>query len=98
MTHKIFWQPRFTKGFKTSFKELCPTEKWRIMGFIRNIAITEKPTEMYAHTPCEKCPPNFFLFGISDDGLGNKGIEIQVWLDEKTGTGWFLRCRKASKP
>jgi hypothetical protein len=67
------------------------------MGFMRNVAIIKDPRKIYEYSICHDCPPDFFLFGISDDGLGNKGIEVQVWLDRKTETAWFLKCRKANK-
>jgi len=34
------------------------------------------------------------LFGISDDGLGNKGIEIEVWLNRESSTLFFMKCKK----
>lgn len=66
---------------------------WRVDGFIRNVIYAKEPREIYNHTPCVNCPPDFVLFGLSDNGLGKKGIEIQCWLDKKTGTIWFLKCR-----
>ena len=37
------------------------------------------------------------LFDISDDGLGNKGIEILTWIDNNTNAITFLQCRKTTK-
>ncbi|CAE6488990.1 hypothetical protein [Candidatus Nitrosotenuis uzonensis] len=97
-TPKVFWSIQFTNGFKKSFAGLTELEQWRVRGFLRNIVHIKDPTKVYHHTACENCPPDFHLFGLSDDGLGNSGIEIQVWLHKKTQTAWFLKCRKATKP
>jgi hypothetical protein len=96
--HKIFWSLQFTNGFKKAYTNLGHLEQWRVKGFIQNVVLIKEPTEVYHHTPCEDCPPDFHLFGLSDDGLGNKGIEIQIWLNHKANTAWFLKCRKAMKP
>ena len=94
---KIFWSVRFTTGFHKSFKILCPLDMWRIEGFIRNIVYLKDPRKIHYYTICHDCPPQIALFGISDDGLGNKGIEILTWIDDKSKMITFLQCKKANK-
>lgn len=99
MAHpKLFWSLQFTNGYKKSFRSLSENDKWRVRGFIRNIVNVKEPTLVYQHTVCKECPPDFYLFGLSDDGLGNKGIENQVWINRKEKIIWFLKCKKAVKP
>ena len=71
---------------------------WRMDGFIRNIVYVKDPRRVYNYTICLDCPPKIALFGISDDGLGHKGIEVLTWLDDKTKMITFLQCRKEEKP
>ncbi len=94
---EIYWSLRFTRGFQNSYRLLSDFNIWRVDAFIRNVIYVRDPTKIYEHTPCKNCPPNFLLFGISDDGLGHKGVEIQVWLDTKTKTIWFLKCTMGKK-
>jgi len=95
---KLFWSLQFTKGFQRSYRNLSELDMWRVDGFIRNVIYAKDPTHVYHHTPCVNCPPDFHLFGLSDNGLGSKGIEIQLWLQKSTNTIWFLKCRLAKKP
>lgn len=94
---KLFWSIQFTRGFQAAFHDLSDLDQWRAKGFIRNIVFMKNPPAVYNYTKCKKCPPDFYLFGISDDGLGNKGIEFQVWLHRKSNTLWFLKCKKRIK-
>lgn len=94
---KIYWSVRFTTGFHKSFQSLCDLDKWRMGGFIRHIVYAKDPRKVFHYTKCHDCPPQIALFGISDDGLGHKGIETLTWLDDKTDMITFLQCRKVDK-
>lgn len=73
-------------------------DKWRLDGFIRNITTVKNPVRYYEGTKCTDCPPQIHLFGISDDGLGHKGIEVQAWIDKDCKLIVFLDCKKKRKP
>jgi len=98
MKDKIFWELVLTTGFKSNFSKLNELDKWRVRFFIRNVAHFKDPTKFYNTTKCKKCPHSVLLFGISDDGIGNKGIEVQIWIRNTRKELIFLKCRKAKKP
>ena len=54
--------------------------KWRLQHFITNMAQTEKPLNKWNHKTCPT-HKDFHLFGLNDDGLGNKRLEVLVQLD-----------------
>ena len=91
-----FWAIELTIGFKNDFLKLNDKDMWRVSGFLRNVVYANDPTEMYEITECADCPPSVVLFGLSDDGLGNKGIEIQVWINKKFNILHFLKCNKTT--
>ena len=98
MKNKIFWELILTTGFKSYFSKLDKHDKWRIRFFIRNVAQFKDPVKFYNTTKCKDCPNSVLLFGISDDGIGNKGIEVQIWMRNTRKELIFLKCIKVKKP
>jgi len=98
MKPKKYWGIRLTTGLKSDFSKLSESDQWRVRNFVRSVVHIKDPVKFYKTTKCPNCPPSVRLFGISDDGLGNKGIEVQVWLRNPRNELIFLKCRKAEKP
>ena len=55
--------------------EIADLSKWRLQYFIKNLVETNSPLSKWNH---ETCPTHqsFHLFGLNDDGLGNKKLEV----------------------
>lgn len=98
MKPRTYWGIRLTKGLKSDFSKLNEIDQWRVRNFVRSVAHIKDPAKFYNTTKCRNCPPSVCLFGISDDGLGNKGIEVQIWIRNSKKELIFLKCRKAEKP
>ncbi len=80
---KPYWKLGKIPSFKTDFKKLTCYEQWvtgKTIGFMLNL---KDPKKAYLYTNCDDCVPDLHLFGILDDGIGNKGLELQIYLDEK---------------
>lgn len=80
---KLFWKLNKIPSFKKDFQKLSSYERWRIGKTIETMLYTKDPPKVYQFTKCEDCREGLYLFGILDDGLGNKGFELQVYLDKK---------------
>jgi hypothetical protein len=59
---------------------------------------TKDPSKVYKFTNCDDCIEDLYLFGCHDDGLGNKGLEIQVYLDRKRKVLSPITVRKVNQP
>ena len=53
------------------------------------------PTRHYENTACNT-DPNLRLFGIQDDGVGNKGLGLQVYLDRERYVLYPMRVYAAT--
>jgi len=80
---KLFWKLGKIPSFKSDFEKLPPYEKWVVGKTIRSMLYMKDPTRVYRCTICNDCNPVLYLFGILDDGIGNKGFELQISLDKK---------------
>ena len=54
----------------------------------------KNPAKAYHYTRCDECTPDLYLFGISDDGFGNKGLELQIHLDKQRNVLAPITVRK----
>lgn len=95
-TSKIYWKIQFTTGFKKSYLNLSEKDKWRAKHFLNEIRYVKDPRRHYSYTVCKKCPPSYCLFGVGDDGLGNKGIEVLIIM-AKNNVLLGLVCKKKIK-
>ena len=96
-SHKQYWQiGRHPKEdvFKTCFLKLKPEHKWRVHHSINNVMLYSKdPVKVIKHKICEECKDGLVLFGLADDGVGNKGVELMVFLNYKKHVLYPIFCR-----
>jgi hypothetical protein len=93
MNSKIYWKVQFTKGFKKSYLNLSEKDKWIVKHFLNDIRYLKDPRKHYLYSVCDDCPPSYCLFGVSDDGLGNKGLDVLIII-AKNDTLLGLVCKK----
>jgi|APSaa5957512535_1039671.scaffolds.fasta_scaffold16658_6 hypothetical protein len=80
--------------FKARFQKLKPVHQWRVMRTLNdNMRYNKDPTKTYKHEECKECKKGLFLFGVADDGLGNKGVELMVFFDFKKKVLYPIFCR-----
>ena len=80
---KPFWKLGKVSSFRSDFKKLTPYAQWVVGNTIRSMLSVKDPARVYRYTICDDCTPDLYLFGILDDGMGNKGLELQIHLDKK---------------
>ncbi|MBS1267840.1 MAG: hypothetical protein MAG458_00553 [Nitrosopumilus sp.] len=70
--------------FRTRFQKLKPEYQWRVHHAINTVMRYSKdPLKTYKHEICKECKDGLYLFGIADNGLGHKGVELMLFLDYK---------------
>ncbi len=84
---RVFWDLQLTKGFKKSYGKLSLKDKWVVTHFLNHIRYLKDPKKHYEYQTCKDCPPNYCLFGVSDDGLGNKSVSVLIIIQDKTLVG-----------
>ncbi|GEM_PF-6290022 len=80
---KPYWKLGKIPSFRADFLKLQPYSQWRVSKTILNMLYLKDPTKIYYYTNCDDCLPDLHLFGIQDDGIGNKGIELQIYIDKQ---------------
>ncbi len=97
---KLFWKLIiYDNDFLSSLSnpgEISDLSKWRLQYFVKNLVETNSPLSKWHH---ETCPTHksFHLFGLNDDGLGNKKLEILIQLDFDTKTLTFCMIEEIDK-
>ena len=81
MTSKIRWEERQFNLFQTTFLELSPYEQWVVTHTITSMIRQKDPRRRHEYVTCHDCMPGMYLFGVVDDGVGNKGVALQIHLD-----------------
>jgi len=95
---KRYWKLNKIISFKSDFRKLStPYEKWLVGKIIEHMLSVKDPSKVYQFTRCTDCREGLYLFGIKDDGLGNKGLELQVYLDRKKKILSPITVRKVLK-
>ena len=56
------------------------------------------PTAVYHNEVCDECRPNFYIFGIHDDGVGNKKLTLQIYIDKEEKILYPMSVYKAKMP
>ncbi len=67
-------------GKQTLVPKISDLSVWRLQYFIKNLVNSENPLDKWNHTTCDLYK-DFHLFGLNDDGLGNKQLEIVIQVD-----------------
>lgn len=80
---KSFWKLGKVSSFKTDFQKLSRYGQWIVGKTIESMLLMKNPARAYHYVRCDDCMDDLYLFGILDDGIGNKGYEIQIYLDKK---------------
>lgn len=80
----MFWKiikynTDFTKSLENP-NEISELSKWRLQYFIKNLALETNPLHIWNHKTCPT-HKEFHIFGLNDDGLGNKKLEVLIQLD-----------------
>ena len=80
--------------FKTCFQKLKLQHQWVLHHELNDgFCYAKDPTRIYNHKVCKECKEGMFLFGIADDGVGNKGVEVMIFLDYKKNILHPIFCR-----
>ena len=95
---KRYWKLNQILSFKSDFEKLPGYEQWCVNKHLMNMIGMKDPSKKYQFTRCNDLRKDLYLFGIADDGLGNKGIELQVYLDRKNKVLSPITVRKILKP
>lgn len=78
------WRRGIFPPFKQDFDKLTPKEQWIVEKIIPAMLHQNDPTQHYQNTICKDCLlDDCYLFGVSDDGGGNKGVALQIHLDRQ---------------
>ena len=94
---KPYWKLGKISSFKTDFKKLTPYGQWVTGRIIGEMLYLKEPQKTYQYTKCDECIPNLYLFGLLDDGIGNKGLELQIYLDSKRNILAPITVRKVNR-
>ena len=95
---KRYWKLNKIISFKSDFQKLSSSyEKWRVGKTLEYMLSMKDPSKVYKFARCDECREGLYLFGIVDDGLGNKGFELQVFLDRKKKILSPITIRKVLK-
>ncbi len=92
---KIIWDIAKIPSFKKDFTKLSLKEKWVVSQSVNAMRYVKDPSKLFPYPQCDSCPPNMYLFGVSDDGVGNKGLEIQIVIGKETKILYPFNCRKS---
>ena len=85
----MFWVSiKYLDEFLVEKEKISDLSKWRLEYFIKNIAQTDSPLDKWMHETCHN-HTDFHLFGLNDDGLGNKRLELLLQLDFENRTIGF---------
>ena len=95
---KRYWKLNKIPSFKSDFQKLSSYEHWCINKIIPLMLSMKDPSKVYEFIICEDGIKDLYLFGIADDGLGNKGIELQIYLDRSKKILSPITVRKVTKP
>ncbi len=80
---KHYWKLVRVPSFKTDFEKLNPYGKWLVGKIIESMLQTKDPVRTYCHVTCDEYIPDLYLFGVLDDGVGNKKFGLQIYLDKE---------------
>ena len=91
----MFWKiikfdPDFSKTFKNN--EISDLGRWRFSCFFKTIINSKNPLKIWYHKTCSSYTA-FHLFGLNDDGGGNKRLEVVVKLDFESRMLQFCMIR-----
>ena len=95
--NNISWVLRIG-DFPVYYWKLNKRERWTVDHTLEGMCRQNDPTKFYQSTICDECEPNTHLFGILNDGLGNKGLELQVKVDKQTRVLSPMLVRRIQHP
>ena len=82
--NNISWVLNIVDGFLVYYNKLNKRGRWVVDHTLEGMCRQNDPTKFYQNTICDDCIPGMYLFGILDDGLGHKALEMQVHIDKQT--------------
>lgn len=94
----FYWKLGKIPSFPPDFQKLTSYEQWIVGKTIEQMRMMKDPSKIYNFTKCVDCMDDLYLFGCVDDGVGNKGIEIQIYLDRTKNVLAPITVRKVTKP
>ena len=95
---KFYWKLGKFPDFEKDFRKLDPYPQWITGKIIENMKTVKNPLRAYPlHKKCSDCDDDVYLFGMLDDGLGHKGLELQINLDKKKKILTPITVRKVKR-
>ncbi len=91
---KIFWEISKKPLFLSDSLSLGLYETWVLGKHLGAMERMRDPSESYQHVKCDESVTDLYVIGISNDGLGNMGLELQFHLDRESKTLEPIRVRK----
>ena len=84
-TNRKIWKEVYFDHFPIDFFGLSRYEQW-VVGLTLQAMIRQRnPLRGREYTACGDCIPDTYSLGVVDDGLGNKGLALQIHLDRQNG-------------
>lgn len=84
--------------FRADFNNLTPYGQWIVTKTLDAMIRHKDPTRVYQNTICDNCVPDLRLFGIQDDGVGNKGLGLLIYLDRERRVLYPISVNKTTPP
>ena len=80
-SNKPTWRRIPFPRFYEDFQRLTPYGKWVVGKTLDAMVLKKNPAAIYQNTICDDSVPDLRLFGIQDDGLGNKRLGLLIYID-----------------
>ncbi len=82
-SNKPIWKLVRYDRFQSDFLRLSPEGQWIVKNTLNAMVHKKNPTAVYQNEVCDECLPDLYLFGVHDDGIGNKKLALLIHLDRK---------------
>lgn len=79
--NRIWWEVVKSTRFDSDFLELDGRGQWTVDKTLDGMVRCKDPVEVYDGIACDDCMHDTWLFGVQDDGSGNKGLKLQIYIN-----------------
>ena len=80
---KLVWKLVPYGRFQSDFLRLDPEGQWIVKNTLDAMVHMKNPAAVYQSEACDECIPDLHLFGVHDDGVGNKKLALLIYLDRE---------------
>lgn len=87
------WRVVRDPEFRTDFRQLDGSGQWIVEKYLDAMVQQRDPTTKYHNVTCDNCNPDTRLFGIQDDGVGNKRLGLLIRFDRQRNVLYPLGVR-----